>query len=161
MNNFNNQGISDELGDYFSSGRITKVIDSGPLEEALSKRFPFCLNRVDWNKIPEHAYRAAESKADDGNESPEAYFERCAPIIRSFILDALGSAGAGEQDRLFWLGDATDFALEMRGETLVEVCSILFSYPQHNYIIPQNGAWCISYTMEDELYFGFAVREIT
>jgi len=46
--------------------------------------------------------------------------------------------------------------LAMSIATLSECSGILFSYPQHAYVIPPDASWCVSVTMEDELWFGWA-----
>ena len=64
-----------------------------------------------------------------------------------------------DADRVVFIGDAMDdTTLEMSIATLLEYRSILFSYPQHHFVFPPDGAWCFSYSFEDDMFFAFAPR---
>jgi len=138
-------GILVELAAYLASNRVVRVDDGGRHAEAISQAFPIGINRIDWGKVPSAIF----SSVADVKE-PEARQQR----MRQFLRDAFSSASVGEEDRVVWVGDSTDFVLEMSVVTLSECVGILFSYPQHAYVIPPDASWCLSLTMEGELCFG-------
>jgi hypothetical protein len=68
-------------------------------------------------------------------------------------------AGVESAAHVVWIGDNTDIALEMSAEALLEFFPVLFSFPQHSYVLPADGAWCLNYVLEGELFFAKAPKE--
>lgn len=136
-----------ELSDYLSADRMKRVDDGGRYAQAISKAFPTGINRIDWSKVP-----GAISTSITTGKVPEARRQQ----LQQFLRDALLSVGVGESETIIWVGDSTEFVLEMSVATLSESIGILCSYPQHAYVIPSDARWCLNYTIEGEIYFGCA-----
>ena len=134
-----------ELTSYLASNRLERVDDGGRYAESINQAFPIGINRIDWSKVPSAIF----SSVADVRE-PEARIQK----IQQFLRDVLSSIPVGEGDTVIWVGDSTDFVLEMPVATLSECIGILFSYPQHAYVIPPDASWCLCITMEGELCFG-------
>jgi len=62
------------------------------------------------------------------------------------------------ETEVLFMGDSVSFVLRMTLMTLSQYSPNLFSYPQHVYVIPEGGEWCMSYTFEDDLFFGLAPK---
>ena len=44
--------------------------------------------------------------------------------------------------------------------TLLECFPEIFALPQHTYVLPETGSWCLNYTMEGQLFFGVAAKAV-
>lgn len=138
-----------ELKEPIHLGEIVLLPNGEHYDRLLSARYPSAPSQIAWNKIP--ADQRDERHAGRGNEaSAIAEFFETVVRPRTKCTDA---------DRVVFIGDAMDdTTLEMSIATLLKYRSILFSYPQHHFVFPPDGAWCFSYSFEDDMYFGFAPR---
>jgi hypothetical protein len=109
------------------------------------------INRIKWSAVPQHR----RCKIPDNGD--------CAIIkthIEGFIHECLDNLAITEEKlELLWLGDQTDFGVKMNYPVLLEISALLFSYPQHSYIVPEDVSWCLNYTFENEMFFGKAVQK--
>lgn len=155
---FHDGGLLGELELPLRSGVICRINEPGRYAALVNQRFPFVLNRIDWSKIPGYLLLPAAPKTNDEMRNPDRYFERRATEFHAFINDAAAKHGIGMETPVLFMGDGNSFVLRMAFAALVEYSTRLFSYPQHAYVIPMNGEWCLNYTFEDDLFFGFALK---
>lgn len=132
------------LAAEFDSGQLRIAGDSEPVFEQLQHVFPIQGSRIAWPAVPGSIERVAPPEPDEAQASTVAFFDE---LVRSHRL-------AG---RVTYVSDnAIDFAIE--GE-LAEVRNVLprllEALPQHHYLVGANHAWCMSFTMEGDLAFGF------
>ncbi|MDR2981915.1 MAG: hypothetical protein LBV12_06670 [Puniceicoccales bacterium] len=158
VTNLHDEGLLGELEQPLRSGLIRKTDDLDEGVALVNQRFPFVLNRIDWEKMPEHLLLPAVPKTSDEAHDPDRYFTRRAPEFRAFIEDITNKHGIAMQTPVLFMGDSVSFVLRMTLAVLTEYSPKLFSYPQHVYVIPERADWCLSYTFEDDFLFGFAPK---
>lgn len=115
--------------------------------EVLEKKFPIGLNRIAWKSVNEVDMISLGKLTENKEEVKEK--------ILSFILTKFDQVNINDAERLIVLSDG---ALEETYSIVVSDLKQIFEHvlflPQHTYIIPQSGEWCLNYTFEDDLYFG-------
>jgi hypothetical protein len=149
-------GLLGELEALLRSGAIRKTDELDRFAMLINQRFPFVLNRIDWTKVPAHLLLPAKARIGDEARDPDRYFARRASEFRGVIEDAAKQYKIGMETEVLFMGDSISFVLRMKLTTLAEQSPKVFSYPQHVYVMPESGDWCINYTFEDDLFFGIA-----
>ena len=76
------------------------------------------------------------------------------------MLGWLAEYSIGDEDRVIVFGDVSRVALHMSVGTLFDCSEVIFLSPQHVYVIPSSGEWCLNYTMEDQVWFGRAANAL-
>ncbi len=138
-------------------GDLRVMEQDAPWIELLRSRFPFGC-RVEWERVPGVKLLAAPPdrvRFGSGGDSPFS-LEKHADAIRGFIRQQTSEHGIAPDVEVVILCDGVPFALAMEVRHVILTCEVLFGYPQHVYVIPQDAEWCLNYTMEDDLYFGFS-----
>ena len=148
------QGLVYELNIPLRDGAIQRTDDSELWALRLSNAFPFSLNRVRWDLVPNHSVLSATPRSEQEKRDPEAYFRRCSPRIARFLRACFAQEGVSLEKELVWLGDSTSLVLHLTGSTFIIWSAAMLSYPQHSYLVPPDVTWCFNYTFEDEAYFG-------
>jgi hypothetical protein len=140
--------ILNELALPISTGEIVVNRNSDECFTLISERFPIGINRIKWPaNAPQMRF-----------VMPSENVEKATQELRAFVAGAFQhfDMSAPEQD-LFWIGDRTELTLKMKWEAFYRAAPVLFSYPQHAYVIPADASCCLNHTFEDDLYFGLAL----
>ena len=113
-------------------------------------------HRIDWEYVGEHKFEDVLGIADGRAISFIEQIEKLG-LIRNH-LEKLVSGGVDE--KIVWIGDGCDLRLAMKKETFLDCYPILFASPQHSYVLPLSCDWCLNYTMEGHLYFGYSANSM-
>ncbi len=145
--------IQSDLDPQIRSGELIIVPDTGPFFDVLAERFPIGLNRISWEELNKKKHidviaRPREITSDELRSLLSAH--------RALIRHWLDSEAIAQNTEVMWIGDDTEVGLKMTRETLLDLFPVLFSFPQHSYALPADGAWCLNYIMEGELFFAAA-----
>jgi len=143
-----------ELLEPRESGFIETSQDFEHWAARLGSAFPFSLNRIRWEKVPQHLVLEPASRLPGEEKAPGEYYRRCAPRIAAFAKACFQQAGIPLRQGAVWIGDSVDVVLHLTNDTFLQWCHVMLSYPQHSYLIPKDVAWCLNYTFEDETFFG-------
>jgi hypothetical protein len=143
--------ILEELKPWIETGKVKVDTETEKYFHLLGK-YPIGVNRIDWRGVRDHlvfnvlpVVRAAMTGSEHENKlSP----------CKGLLLDWFSSHGIDLRVPIVWIGDDSNVSLHMTVETLLESYPLLFSSPQHHYVIPVGGEWCLNYTMEGQLFFG-------
>jgi len=143
--------IEERLRSEIDAGRISIVTDVEPWFDRIGSRFPTGINRIAWEKVANKAQVEvfSETRAVNSDE-----LEVILGRHRSTIIEWFDRKGVDLDSEVVWLGDDTDVGLRMQVKVLVQYFPVLFSLPQHSYVLPLVGTWCMNYVMEGELFFG-------
>lgn len=147
--------IKEKLGKEIEEGKFLVEESSDAQFDLLDERFPMGLNRIDWDRIGNKEHINV-GRPEGTSEVLSDEVEKRLNLYRETVKGWLFSNSISELQEVFWVGDSTDESLKMSVGTLIEKFPVLFSFPQHSYVIPSDGKWCLNYTMEDELFFGFS-----
>lgn len=129
------------------SKHIREEGDSTPFFEKLMGAYPVSGSKIDWGSVPGSIERTEEDKALQLNQFL-AFFDEVAQK-------------AGLLGDVVYVGDsATDFALVGSIECIREALSELLVIPQHHYLIGSDSSWCMCFTMEGDMGFGFRPSRI-
>lgn len=150
--------LLEELTPWIDAGRVKVDAETNNYFRLLGNKYPIGVNRIDWRGVRPHlAFDvfpiAREVITGEGKEKTLA---EC----RNILLSWFNSNLIDLQERVVWIGDDSNVSLHTTIETLLEFYPLLFSWPQHSYVLPLTGQWCLNYTMEGQLFFGKAENVI-
>jgi hypothetical protein len=113
----------------------------------LEKRFPVQGSKIDWEKVPTAKVRRGHA-ADSERYLHDAVL---------FTHEVLESEQLDRECQVIAMGDsAMEKALRMPLSTLVLCLRHILEMPQHTYVLAPDAAWCLVFTMEGDLCFGYA-----
>lgn len=131
-----------DLDPAILSGEVAVEPSSDQYLARLQATFPVMGSKVAWSKVP----GALEETA-----SPDAYVEDC---LRFYDRVRTGYALHGA---CVVMGDSqVEFALLTTVERLRGHLHRILAISQHHYIVSAEFTWCIAFTMEGDMAFGFA-----
>ncbi|MDF0584160.1 hypothetical protein [Bradyrhizobium yuanmingense] len=140
--NFYEAELRKALRKEIESHRIRELGDSSPFFAQLTKAYPAGGSKIDWGRVPGSIERVEEDEALQVEQFAKFFDE----VIQTFRL-------SGD---VVYVGDsATDFALTGSLECMREVLPELLAVPQHHYIVGPDSSWCVCFTMEGDMGFGF------
>jgi hypothetical protein len=144
----------EQLGDEIAAGRIVRIA-SDPWFELIESNFPVGLNRIMWDrvKLKQVIDVLPSPRTISSDELRALISDRL-----SEVKDWLARARVSPTQSLIWIGDDSADGLRMDVPALLEHLPYLMSFPQHSYVLPENGAWCLNYVMEGQLVFGFSAK---
>ena len=149
--------------DHYIVDTVTRELDAGTIAaiegaeryfDVIEGKFPVGLNRIDWERHPQA--RIITVFRDELQERHSDETALALSRVRDVVAGWFAAAEIDLAQSVVWIGDNTDMGLEMSAACLLEVFPKLFSFPQHSYGLPKDGAWCLNYVMEGELFFGIA-----
>jgi hypothetical protein len=109
----------------------------------LSKHYPINGSKIDWSLVP------------DSVEKTEKILENHKMEFVNFFDDIVLRFGVGGNS--VYAGDAlTDFILVGDLRTLRDSLLSVFDIPQHHYLAAVDYSWCMAFTTEGDMAFGFS-----
>jgi hypothetical protein len=140
------EALCEQLQREFAS---SIVVESSSTEyfALLEKRFPVQGSKIDWERVPTAKVRRAHA----------ADTERYLAEAAAFVQEVLESEQLDRECQVIAMGDsAMEKALRMPLSTLVLCLRNILPMPQHTYVLAPDAAWCLVFTMEGDLCFGYA-----
>lgn len=134
------------LSEYLTSGEVEYLNDSTIFFQMLVTNYPIGFYRIDWNQV--------KNKIEFyiGLNYPES-IQPIKDCINKIILKCL----INDDEFVYVCFDGiTEGAFKMRWNTFKEYAHEILTTPQHTYVIPEDASWCLNYTSENYLYFGYA-----
>ena len=129
------------LSDLIKSGDVVVENTSDKYFAQLGAMFPAFGSKIDWKEIPESIEEIAKE---------DEYIESCS----NFFMKICEKNGLG--GRVVLIGDsAIESALIMPVDVLKLCLKQVLEIPQHHYIFAEDYSWCMSFTMEGDMAFGF------
>lgn len=139
--NFHEAELLKALHPAIVSRRLVSVGDSSTFFARLARAYPVNGSKIDWGRVP-HAIERTHEQSN--MEEFVSFFDE---VVGKYSL-------AGE---VIYVGDsATDFAFASSVECMREVLPELVAIPQHHYFIGPETSWCMCFTMEGDMGFGFS-----
>ena len=140
--NFYESELRQSLSAAMESNQIREVGDSSVFFAQLMDYYPAKGSKIDWKNIPE----SVEKIEEDDSLQIERFLEFFDEIVRR-----IGLTG----DAIYVGDSATDFALQAPLTIMREALPELLTVPQHHYLIGAESSWCMCFTMEGGMGFGF------
>jgi hypothetical protein len=143
--------IKDRLARQINSGEVRVIVDTNEWYDRLARAFPTGINRIAWEQVAskKHVEVFSGARATSSDEVEEMLATHREMIARWFI-----EMGIEQNSEVVWVGDDSDCGLRMSLRMFLSHFPLLFSMPQHSYVLSDRGDWCLNYTMEGELFFG-------
>lgn len=144
--------LFEDLELWARSGKIRFRRSNQEFFDLLEQCYPIGQNRIDWRGVRPHSVLHVIS-----NRHVSIEFEDHIRILTSFRAAISGwilDRGIDGFEHIVWIGDGCDLSLLMTVSTFLECFPVLFSWPQHHYVLFSQGKWCLNYTMEGQLFFG-------
>lgn len=135
------------LSTELEKGIVTYLDDSHSLFQAIMTNYPITFNRIDWDLIPHESYHIEEKYPDN----KEVISLIVSGIVREEGLDMT------QQVKVCFDG-YTSGALSMPLTLFLKHAAEIFTIPQHTYVLPQDVSWCLNYTFENFIYFGYSPK---
>jgi hypothetical protein len=140
--NFYESYLREHLSAEMASNRIIEVLDSSIFFKQLSTVYPIVGSKIAWSAIS----GSIESYEEDISIQKNEFISFFRKIRDRFSL-------SGEA---IYMGEsATDFALLGDIQVFDEIISKILDVPQHHYFVSKDFSWCMSFTMEGDMAFGF------
>lgn len=129
------------LDGLIKSGDVVVDKSSDNYFAQLGSKFPVVGSKIDWEEVP----GSVEEIAKD-----DEYIESCL----SFFMKMCKKNNLN--GKVIVIGDsAIESAFIMPIEVLKSNLKKVLGIPQHHYIIADDYSWCMSFTMEGDMAFGF------
>lgn len=151
--------ILESVRPWITAGKVKVTSGNQKYFDLLESRYPIGLHRIDWRGVKPH-------ESYDILPSQDRHTVRARDELvlltnaRSIIDSLLSKDTASAADLLVWTGDSCDLTLEASPRVFLECYPHLFGSGQHSYVIPPGGEWCINYTMEGQLFWGYSSDSI-
>lgn len=118
-----------------------------PCFRILERRFPLVGSKIDWARVPRSIVRETNSQ-DPARQARDA---------AALLLDVAKAEGISEERVVIVIGDsALEEALLLPLGVLRASVRSFLELPQHLYVLPEDGSWCFSFSMEGDHAFGHA-----
>lgn len=141
---------------WIETGAIKVERENNQYFALIESKYPVCVNRIEWlwvqNHISGDVFPAEVSDTGITGEEKEA--KLC--DWKNTIDKWLTSYGVKHSDEIILVGDGGNATFRMSIAVLLDCYPLLFSLPQHTYVLPADAAWCLNYTMEGQLFLGKA-----
>jgi hypothetical protein len=139
--------LMDVLQREFAGNAITIEASSTQYFSLLQARFPMRGAKIDWDRLTTAKVRRVHTSNGEQYINDAMMFAR--ETIETEQLDLTSQVVA--------IGDsAMDKSLKMPISTLLLCLPNIVAMPQHTYILATDASWCLAFTMEGDLCFGFA-----
>lgn len=132
------------ISPLIQSGKVLLLGDEELCVGVIEKSFPFVGAKIDWSQIPGAVIKVA-------NE--QDFVTECLEFLRFQI----GNEGISPLAHVFIIGDsAMEKAMATQVRFLEALLMEVLELPQHTYIVSLNGEWCMTFTMEGDMAFGYS-----
>lgn len=133
------------LTDDYEKGYVQYINDSHQYFVVIMQKYPISSYRINWNDIQHISFHISEKYPLSKHE------------IKKNIECIFNENGINEQENIYVLFDGyIEGCLYMTVREFYTHCTELLTFPQHTYVIPKDASWCLNYTMEHDLFFGYA-----
>ena len=135
----------EDISPLLEAGQIQYIADTSPFFQMIVKNYPILCSRIDWSAI---SYLDVQIKRTD---------IRFDEIVDRMITLIVKWVGLKLDSSIFFVFDGfTQGGFEVNSEVTSMVSRSSFLVAQHTYIIPSDGSWCINYSFESYLSFGWS-----
>jgi len=133
------------------------LLQEGERWHELARHYPFSeFSRLMWEYV-EDAEVYSKLAAEPSNSSTREYLLGDPSDIEGFLREKIGHTPICHEPVL-WLGDDVNYCLQMTGEVFLRCWERILCWPMHHYLVPLNLSWCLNFTMESDLYFGYSEK---
>ncbi len=137
-----------ELTPFLETGEVEYLADTSMKFSRIAMSFPILAYRINWMDM-ENVFLIVK-RSENGFDS----------VTSGFIHKVFEVLGIKENDKLDVLFDGiTEGGLSISAGILRDFGFSFLLIAQHTYIVPEDCRWCINYSFEGQLHFGFAAGE--
>lgn len=130
-----------DLDTFIKTGDVSVEESSEAYFGRLAEVFPLGGSKINWDQVPDSIVDTTSNK-NDVTEWVNFF---------NAIVEKKGLSG-----KLVYINDsAIECALTMSVEILRQCIKQILEYPDHHYFIGEDYAWCMTFTMEGDMTFGF------
>lgn len=131
-----------DLDNEIRAGAISIGPDSAEYFSKLAACYPVLGSKIQWSKVPSSIEQS--EPLDDLQEKAFSDF-----FGRMITLHKLSGPA-------IYMGDsAVNFALLSSVEEFSRKLSVLLQIPQHHYFVARDFSWCIVFSLEGDMSFGY------
>jgi hypothetical protein len=146
------QQLLEDLAVPVAKGEVEIIYDLPPIVGRLASSFPVEMNRINWNAVTDKRILAApqgRASVDFNLSKPDS-----AAALLDFWSQLRCENNINDDSDVLVLGDSLiAFVLRLSIATLTKHLISILSIPHHTYVFPEDVAWCLNYTAEDDVFF--------
>lgn len=143
MNWFESE-LRKDIASEIEAGTIAIEPNSDWVFIQLQERFPIGYGRIDWKSVP----NSVEQYKYEPEQKKDAFFQFFEHISGRYEL-------VGD---VIYVGENIDIGLRGEIVSLNKILPQVFEFNQHHFITDCLSDWCMSFSMEGEMGFGFAPK---
>jgi hypothetical protein len=133
------------LDNLLSKGIVNYIEDTSSLFKKIASKFPILQYRIHWDALKHITIKIEEKYPFNKN------------FITKSVMNIFLQEGFDMGLIVFICFDGyTNGGFSMPLGTFIEKSSEILTTPQHTYVTPEDSSWCMQYSMEDFLEFGYA-----
>ena len=140
--------LLEDLATEVAAGEIVQRLDLEELFQPVREHFPWLDLRIDWSQVKD----LEELK---GGRGAETLMAPGSPFFNTFWADLRKRHGIDDDERILVCGDMVGYGLEMSVAVFSRCVQEIFGFAMHWFAFPPGAPWCLSYTMEDDAFFGW------
>lgn len=145
VNNYFESILESALKNFTDNGEITINHGADAVYDKIYEKFPFSGSKINWKSV-DNAIQDLDENEPSQTKSFETFF---AAITEKYNLSG----------KVMYVGDsATDFCIIGTIDSFLSALPSFFSIPQHHYFVDINFSWCMCFTMEGDMGFGFSTK---
>jgi len=132
------------LTSLLNEGEVQYLENSDSIFQKIVDNYPIQSHRIDWDMIP-------HTEVYIGKKYPDSIEDLDKAIQQIVDMEKINP-----KTKVFICFDGyTSGALSMSVALFLKFASEILTFPQHTYVLPEGENWCLNYTMEHYLYFGY------
>lgn len=145
--NFFEDNLMESIKYHAEPGSVGIFSDIEGAFKKISNIYPFSGSKILWESVD-----GSIEKYCDGADFQKNQFQK-------FFLDTVSQFHLS--GGVIYLGDsAIDFGLVGDVGSFIGIIGDIFEIPQHHYFVGADFSWCMSFTMEGGMAFGFSRHAI-
>lgn len=146
------QEMIEELEAWVASGDIEVERSNEAYFSLIEENYPISVNRLDWSKVVNH--REMLFRPPEVDQISTGFLRERLVSFRDTLSFWFKGLGVLQDDVVIFVGDGTEIAIKMTVKVFLDCFPIILEQPQHGYLLPVDGRWCLNYTMESQLFLG-------
>lgn len=136
----------DELVKDLVLNKCVKVIKNPETYlHLIEQKFEFNGSKIDWLQTTKHYHKELNSESLLGDAS--------------LFIAELKEKYLNKNVRVMYIGDSlTEFGYQFEIRNIEKIIACFLDIPQHHYFIPLEGDWCLCISFENDIDFGFSLK---
>lgn len=137
-------------------GARLRRVEGSRLSDVLTRSFLCVAGRIDWRRARDVSEKLAPPERAEGANLPGGAFQTSDYVaeVEVFLMECMRRHGLRDE-WVGFIGDSMHSDYEVQLSVVPDLLRMVCDIPDHKYIFALDGAWCMMWSFEDDLYLGF------